>query len=161
MSSSWRSCSPTRTRRGNPLLTTAPRTLFPLLGSNYVSALLKPTFLKRDAPLALWFAGLPALSGGVWTLEAVKLRGGDPPACSCRFLTGRHGRGGGFVCTRRKGLGPSAFSIPFPPPTRQFFRYFSDHEFILATCALSCYNICIAHIIDVLFCRFPALNTEY
>lgn len=33
----------------SPLLTTA-RAHLPLLGSNYVTALLKPTFLKRDAP---------------------------------------------------------------------------------------------------------------
>ncbi len=102
---------------------------FPLPGSNYVSALLKPTFLKRDAPLALWFAGLPALSGGVWTLEAVKLRGGDPPAFSCRFLMGRHGHGGGLFTIRREGRDPPAFL--HLGPTRWFSDIFQVSNFFL------------------------------
>ena len=93
--------------------------LLPLPGSNYVTALLKPTFLERDALLALWLAGLPALFGGVWTLEAVKLRGGDPPASSCRFLTGRHGHGGGFAPVTAEG--PKSFRC-FLRNVQNFFR---------------------------------------
>jgi len=41
--------------------------MVPLLGFNYVLGLFKPTFLKRDAPLALRIAGLPAPFGaGRW-----------------------------------------------------------------------------------------------
>src|SRR5699024_9441247 len=70
------------------------------------STRLKPTSFIRDAELVPRIAGLPALSGGVWTLEAEKRRGSDPPAFTCRFLIGRHGHGGGFdqFCGRADAL---------------------------------------------------------
>lgn len=61
---------------------------FPLPGSNYVNLPFKTDTFNTGRPLALRFAGLPALFGGSRKLEAVKQCGGDPPAFTCRFLIG-------------------------------------------------------------------------
>lgn len=60
MSSSWRSCSATRTTRNRNKRSALP-------GFNYVRGSFKPTFFSRDVGLMLWIAGLPALRDpGSW-----------------------------------------------------------------------------------------------
>ena len=69
----------------------------------------KPTSLIRDANLSQWIAGLPA-AFAVRKLEAVKLEGSDPPACTVQVINGftRHLRGVCFLL----GIQCEAAAIP-------------------------------------------------